>query len=98
MGFLPKYLDFFLNIMLEKDRVIKQNYLSLSKKGYLFKYGVDQDIEPFMSAISVLLDLSIIELKEKIISALQNDKNDLIFSSLNSGEIKNQFETKDNYI
>ena len=98
MGFLPKYLDLFLNIMLEKDRIIKQNYLSLSKKGYLFKYGVDQDTEPFMSAISVLLDLSIIEIKEKIISALQNDKNDLIFSSLNSGVIKNQFETKDNYI
>lgn len=98
MGFLPKYLDFFLNIMLEKDRVIKQHYLSVSKKGYLFKYGVEQENDPFMSAISVLLDLSINEIKEKIIDSLKNDKHELIFNSLNNGEIKNQFGSKENYI
>ncbi len=98
MGFLPKYLDFFLNIMLEKDKIIKQHYLSISKKGYMFKYGVDQDNQQFLSALSVLLDLSIIEIKEKIIKSLNEDKLGLIFNSLNNGDIKLQFQTKENYI
>ncbi len=98
MGFLPKYLDFFLNIMLDKDRIIKQHYLSISKKGYMFKYGVDQDTEPFLNSLSILLDLSIQEIKEKIILALENDKSNLIFNSLNNGDIKLQFVTRENYI
>ena len=98
MGFLPKYLDFYLNIMLEKDRIIKQHYLSISKKGYMFKYGVEQDAQPFLSALSVLLDLTIPEIKERIVNVLNEDKSDQIFTSLNNGDIKLQFENRENYI
>jgi len=98
MGFLPKYLDFYLNIMLEKDRIIKQHYLSISKRGYMFKYGVEQDTQQFLSALSVILDLSIQEIKERIINVLNDDKSDMIFNSLNNGDIKLQFGNRENYI
>lgn len=100
MGFLPMYLDFFLNTMLEKDKVIKQHYLSISKTGYMFKYGIEQDDQPFLAAFATLFDLTIREIKEKIINVLINDKDKqgLIFNSLNNGDIKLQFGSVENYI
>jgi len=98
LGSLSKYLDFYFNKLLNKDIVIKQNYLSLSKKGYMFKYGVEQTGNAFMNSISLLLDMSVDEIYEKLINALENDKHDIIFTSLNNGEIRNEYITREKYI
>lgn len=97
-GFLPKYLDFFLNTLLNKEAIIKQHYLSLTKNSYIFKFGVDQEEDVFMNCISFLFEKSKDSIIKNIINIIENDKNEQIFNSLNNGDIKLQFQTKENYI
>lgn len=97
-GFLPKYMDFFFNFALDKQRKIKSHYLAKTETGYFFKYGTKQDELQFLNAICAIYDTTIEEIREKMISVLEEDKNDIIFTSLNNGDIKTQFTTRENYI
>lgn len=97
-GFLPKYLDLYFNYSLNKQKKIKHHYLVKTETGYFFKYGSKQDDNQFMNAISAIFDLSVQEIKNKIITFLEKDKNDQIFTSLNNGDIKTYFKTRDQYI
>lgn len=97
-GFLPKYLDIYLNFVLEKKNKIKAHYLLKTDTGYFFKYGLRQDEYKFMSAISSLFDLSIEQIRQKIVSFLDKDKGDQIFTSLNNGDIKTQFGSRETYM
>lgn len=98
VGFLPKYLDYFFNQMLSKTRRIKHHYLLHSETGYYFKYGSKQEDYPFLNAIGAILDMTVTDIKNKIIDKLMKDKNDMIFTSLNNGDIKTSFESKELYI
>ena len=98
VGFLPKYLEFLFNQMLNKTRKIKHHYLLSSNTGYFFKQGVKQDEQPFLTAISPALELSIEDIKKKVIDRLTKEKSDLIFTALNNGDIKTSFSTIDKYI
>jgi len=98
-SYLSEYLDIFFNTMLNKSKVIKNNYLVNSNSGFFFKYGIKKDDDKYLSAISNALDISIDEIRNKIIDTLTNHKfKDSIFISLNSGDIATQFKTIDNYI
>ena len=97
-GFLPKYLDFFFNTLLDNIRYIKYHYLITAPNGYFFKYGSRQDEYPFLNAIVALFDTTIDEIKNKCIVTLENDKTDQIFTFLNNGDVKTQFGTRDEYI
>jgi len=97
-GFLPKYLDFFFNQALEKTRKIKQHYLLLTKTGYFFKYGSRQQEYPFLNAFASIVDMNLSEIRDKLISKLEKDKSDMIFTSLNNGDIKTHFDTREKYI
>ena len=98
-SYLPKYLEFFFNINLKKDNVIKDNYFISSKKGYFFKYSFKRDDDIFLTAISICLDISVEQIKEKISNILLNNKNNNdIFYYLNNGDISLQFKTIDNYL
>jgi hypothetical protein len=97
-SFLQKYLNYFFNEHFGNTLKIKQHHLIESKTGYYFKYGINQSGSPFFNAISALLDKSVSNLKSNIIKVLENDKKDLIFTSLNNGDIRTQFETKDKFI
>lgn len=97
-GFLPKYLDIYFNYSLNKQKKIKHHYLVKTNTGYFFKYGSKQDENQFLNAISVLFDMSIHEIKSNIETFLEKDKNEQIFTSLNSGDIKTYFKTRTEYI
>lgn len=97
-AFLPKYLDVFLNFMLGNDKVIKNHYLLSTASGYYFKYGAKQDEFKYLNSLCAILDLTIEQLKNKLIKALENDKNLSIFTSLNNGDIRTQFGTTEAYI
>jgi hypothetical protein len=97
-GFLPKYMDMFFNGMLGHTRNIKNHYLVDTPTGYYFKYGSPQLTNRYLGAISSVFDLSIGELKEKMIYAMERDKSQMIFNSLNNGDIRIQFETIANYV
>ena len=98
-GYLPEYLDLFLNTMLKKDKIIKNNYLTKSENGWFFKYGTKQDDDIFLSAIGNALDVSVQFIKDRITEKLLKLSNiESIFTSLNNGDIKSQFQTVNSYI
>ena len=97
-GFLPEILDLFLN-KLEKYKVnIKNHYLTNTNPIYLFKYGVKSSEYPFLESLSNIYNITTDEIKKKLIDILKNDINDILFTSLNSGDIKTQFKSKDIFI
>ena len=98
IGFLPKYLDYFFNQMLNKNKKIKHHYLLSSNTGYYFKFGSKQDEQPFLNAISSSVDISIGKLKEIVIDKLEKDKNNILFTSLNNGDIRTIFNTREKYV
>lgn len=97
-GFLPKYLDFFFNYITGKVKVIKHHYLLTSKTGYFFKFGTTQNKHPFLNAVSATFEMKTDDVKDKIISVLEKDRGNQIFTSLNSGDIRTKFGTRDEYI
>jgi hypothetical protein len=100
-GYLPIYLDIYFNNMLNKTKFIRNHYLISSKTGYFFKYGSRNDEYPYLNAIVSATDLSISDIKDKIkqiLTSPNNDKNLEIFTSLNNGDIRTQFETIENYL
>ncbi len=97
-GFLPKYLDFFFNLSLNKQKKIKHHYLVKSETGYFFKYGSKQTEYQFLNAVCANLDMTIDNIKNIVVNFLENDKLDQVFTSLNNGDIKTQFSTRAKYI
>ena len=97
-GMLPDILDYFLNKM-DKNKInIKNHYLVNTSPYYFFKYGVKTSQHPFLESISSIYNISAEDIKNKLITKLENDKNDILFTSLNSGDIKTQFKTKNSFI
>ncbi len=97
-GLLPNYLDFYFNVMLEKDKFIKQHYLSKTKNGYFFKYGSVQDRYQFLNAIGSCINMSVEDILKKITNILEKDHTEQLYTSLNNGDIKSQFGNKTQFI
>lgn len=98
-GFLPDYLDLFLNTMLNKEKTIKNNYITASETGWIFKYGTKQDDDIFLTVVSNAFNTTVENIKDKITEILLNENNsEAIFNSLNNGDIKTQFGTIESYI
>lgn len=98
VGFLPRYLDYFLNQMMGKTRKIRNHYLLASDHGYHFKYGTSQINHQFLSSICSALDLNIDTVIETLIKKIEDDKSDVLFTALNNGDIRTSFETREKYI
>lgn len=98
IGFLPRYLDVYFNLLLNKVKKIKHHYLVQTKTGYFFKYGSPQDDYAFLNCVGTLLELTVDQIKEKMITFLTDkDKNLQYFTALNNGELKSQFKTISNF-
>lgn len=97
-GFLPKYLDYYFNLSLNKTKKIKHHYLIKSETGYFFKYGTKQDEYQFINSVAAIMELDVASIKNKMTKVLQEDKNNIIFTSLNNGDIRSQYLTRDKYI
>ena len=96
-SFLPEYLDIFFNKLVSNDKVIKNHYLTQSKSGYFFKYGVSNQKIPYLSAISSVLDKDYGD----VLTELFKSMDDVLFTCLNNGEVRLRFgeiETFKNYI
>lgn len=97
-GFLPKTLDIYLNSMMKNKVNIKNHYLVNTDNEYLFKYGIKISKLPFLEAVSSIYDISVSDISSILIKKLKEDKNDILFTSLNSGDIKTQFLSKKEFI
>lgn len=96
-SFLPKYLDIFFNQMPGNKLNMKNHYL-MTTDGYFLKYGVSAEKNKYIETIAVLFDYNAEQIKQKIITSLNNDKGEKIFTSLNNGDIIVRFKTIENYI
>ena len=97
-SFLPKYLDIFMNFMMGYTKKIRNHYLVSTDTGYYLKYGPKQDEHKYLNALSFVLDISSEDLRNKLIKVLEADKHQLIFTSLNNGDVRTQFGTITSYI
>ena len=96
--YLPKYLDIFFNQLWNHNYKIKNHYLYESKTGYYFKYTIKHDKYNYIAAVATIFEKDIKTIIELMINFLINDKNDIYFTFLNNGDIKEKFKTKENYI
>ena len=87
-----------LNKLWEHDRMIKNHYLYESKSGYFFKYTVKDNYYHFLSAISNIFNISIDDLKAKIINTIKKDKDNMIFNYINNGDLRGAFKTREDFI
>lgn len=97
-AFLPKYLDIFMNYMLQNERIIRNHYLASTPHGYYFKYGTRQDSFRYLNAIGSILDLDVEEIKGRMIDSINRDNDLMIFTCLNNGDIRSQFKTPEAYV
>jgi len=98
-GLLPRYLDFYFNFLNNRDKFIKQHYLTkTTDNGFFFKYGSVQNDNPFLNAVGSCIDMTSNDIMEKIIGALENDRSKQIYISLNTGDIATQFGQIENFI
>ena len=95
---LPKNLDNFFNKIWKRDKKIVSHYLTESNSGYFFKFTVKDDNFHFLAAISSIYDKSIDDLKKIMIDFIKKDKNNKFFTYLNNGDIRESFNTKEDYI
>ncbi len=93
--FLPKYLNQFFNTVWKNNYIIKNHYLVESNTGYYFKYTIKHPQFNFLAAISNVFNISINDIKELAIKAVDNEN---IFTYLNNGDIKSMFKDKENYM
>ena len=96
--FLNKFINQLFNVVWNNDFKIKNHYLIESNSGFFLKFTVKDRNYHFLAALSNIFDISIPKLKERCIEALNNDKNNNIFTWLNNGNIKSMYKNKDNYI
>ena len=94
-GYPSKYLDYYFNSVLNKDKVIKNNYLVESKGGYFMKFGSKQDKYPYLNALAPCLDIGYDDIILKIEKAI---KDDSIWSYANNGDLKTQFTNRETFI
>ena len=96
--YLSSNINFLFNDNFKNDKKIKNHYLIESNSGYYFKYTVKDNNYNFLALISNLFNMTIDDIKEKLINILKNDKNDTIFTYLNNGDLKTSFKTRDAFI
>jgi hypothetical protein len=99
LGLLPKYLDFYFNQIHNRDKFIKQHYLTkTTDNGFFFKYGTIQESYSFLNVIAECLETNVQTIIKTLIEVLEKDRSEQIYTSLNNGDIKTQFGEKENFI
>ena len=96
--YLPKYLDIFFNKLWNHDNKIKNHYLYESKSGYYFKYTTKHDYYNFLVVLANIFNITIENIIDILVKWLEKDDNDIYFTYLNNGDIKETFKTREAYI
>ncbi len=96
MSYLPKYVDMITNILFNRKKKIKNNYLSYTE-GYYFKLGIYKDGYTILDTISKVIDKENEYIKKKIIEYFKDDKKENKYIRLNDGDIRTEF-TRSEYI
>lgn len=95
-GFLSEKLDVWFNR--NNNKTMKNNHYLVKTDGYYLKYGINQNNDNFLKAVAYSLNMSVDDLKRKMVYSLTGKLSDSIFSSLDDGNIKTAYKTVDNYV
>jgi hypothetical protein len=96
--FLPKYLNQLFNTIWKHDYKIKNHYMTESKSGFFFKYTVKHDTYFFLSAIANIYNTTPDAIIKRAVDFLEKDTKDIVFTSLNNGDIRTMFKTRESFI
>nr|QFG73993.1 MAG: hypothetical protein [Megaviridae environmental sample] len=92
--FMPNILDILFNSSQNNECTIQNNNLVQTDQ-YYFMYGVKTPQLHFIAAISYCLEITINEIKQKLVKALQEKQSHILYTSLNEGNIRLQRSQKD---
>lgn len=95
---LPIYLDYYLNGLMMKSKIINKNILISAENGYFFKYGILTKYNSFIDSICYVFNISFDTIFLNIKKILENDNDSSIFTSLKNGDIKTKYKTHQEYI
>ena len=93
---LPKSINLLFNDKINNKLIVKDHYFNSTNTGYYICYCPSQKDNSYLNCLEYIYNRSIDEIIDIIESKLKNNPNYFIY--LNSGDIKNQFETIDYYI
>uniref|UniRef100_A0A6C0H7V8 Uncharacterized protein n=1 Tax=viral metagenome TaxID=1070528 RepID=A0A6C0H7V8_9ZZZZ len=88
---LPKYLDILFNKLWMNTYKSNNHYFYESITGYFFEFTIKENQYSFLSTISNIYNITIEKIIDKIISFLENPKNDKYFIYLNNGDLAYNF-------
>ena len=94
ISYLPKFIDLIINVHFNNVKQTKNNYLTKTPS-YFFKYGINQDNYSFIKTLSVILEVSIDDIKRIIIDFLRKDIDEINYIALNDGNIRNEYRIDD---
>lgn len=94
LGNLPKFIDLITNINFNKKKEIKNHYLH-ETDSYFYKLGINQDDYSFIKTLTIVLNMSIDDIKNHIINFLKLDKDENYYLSLNDGDIRAEYRLND---
>lgn len=102
LGKLPNILDYYLNNLHKKEIKIDKHMLISTKSeksdNYYFKIGVDNTKNSFITSVAYCLGINYNSVLMKCINSLNGKNKDLIFNTLNNGDIKLEFHDINKYI
>lgn len=96
IGFLPQLLDKYFNEQNGLKIKISQHLLIQTLPHYYFKLG-NNDFT-FIHAISIIFDFDMSTIRKLMISSMEKDVDDILFTTLNEGNIRQIFQEKNKYI
>ena len=94
LGYLSKFLNNLFNVNFNKNLKIK-NHSLIQTEGYMFKFGVPQVEYSFINTLSIVLNMTVGEIKKHIIDFLKKDTDEVYYYSLNDGDIRLEYRLDD---
>lgn len=91
---LPKLLNNFMNEQIKAKKTMK-SYNLMATDEYYFKYGVNQLNYSFLNSLSIILNMTNLEIVQHIKNFFSKNENLIHYLSLNSGEIANTYRIGD---
>ena len=90
---LPEILDTLFNNVNGKT-IVKTNKFESAPNGYYVLKGLVTPNNKFLTSLANSFELTLSQLRQKLIKRLNEDTDDRLFASLNKGMIKMEFKTR----
>lgn len=98
LGFMPVFLDKYFNEFFGNKIKMSQRLLIETSPSYFFKVGNTNVNSSFIYALGLIFDIDINTIRNLMISSIEKDNENILFTALNGGTIREMFRDRDKYI